>query len=119
MKHVITALVGSLALYAVSPNGLAAEAGARAPQEIVKFGDLDLTRPAGAQELYRRITRAARDVCDAAIPGRLAVAIAHRRCTEQAVARAVATVDNPLLTERYEQKSHREILQPLQVGLNR
>ena len=85
----------------------------------VAGGVRDLTRPAGAQELYRRITRAARDVCATAIPGRFAVASAHRRCTDQAIARAVATVDNPLLTERYEQKSHREILRPQQVGLNR
>jgi UrcA family protein len=119
MNHVITAFVGSLALYAVSSNGLAAEAGTHAPQEIVKFGDLDLTRSAGAQELYRRITRAARDVCATATPGRFPVATAHRGCTDQAIARAVATVDNPLLTERYEQKSHRQILQPQQVGLNR
>jgi UrcA family protein len=118
MKHVFTTLIGALALYAVAPNGLAAESSADVPQKIVKFGDLDLTRPAGAQELYRRITRAAADVCETASGGS-AVAIADRLCANQAIARAVATIHSALLTEHYEQKTHREILQPQPVGLNR
>jgi UrcA family protein len=119
MKHAFTTLIGALALYAVAPNGLAAESSADVPQKIVKFGDLDLTRPAGAQELYRRITRAAADVCETVSSGGSAVAIADRLCAKQAIARAVATIHSALLTEHYEQKTHREILQPQQVGLNR
>ena len=119
MKHAITSLIGALALYAASPNGLAAEVPADVPQQIVKFGDLDVTRPAGAQELYRRITHAARDVCETVSAGGSATAIANRLCTDRAIARAVAAVDSPLLTDRYEQKTHRQILQPQQLGLNR
>ncbi len=121
MKHVVTTLIGALALYAVSPNGLAAEAPAPAsvPQEIVKFADLDLTRPAGAQELYRRIAHAARDVCETGSAGGSALAIAYGLCIDRAIADAVATVGSPLLTERYEHKKQREILPPQQSGLNR
>jgi UrcA family protein len=119
MKHVVTTLIGTLALYAASPNGLAADASASVRQEVVKFGDLDLTRPDGAQELYRRIKHAARDVCETVSSGGSAVAIANLMCTDQAIARAVTTVDSPLLTQRYEHKTHREILQPQQAGLNR
>jgi len=50
MKHVIPTLVGALTLYTMSPSGLAAPAHDDAVrQEIVRFGDLDLTRPADAQ----------------------------------------------------------------------
>ena len=66
MKHVIPTLVGALTLYTMSPSGLAAPAHDDAVrQEIVRFGDLDLTRPADAQELYRRIKHAAHHVCEA------------------------------------------------------
>ena len=65
MKHVITTVVGALALYTTSPSGLAAPAPDDAVrQEIVRFGDLDLTRAADAQELYRRIRNAAHKVCE-------------------------------------------------------
>ncbi|HVP34540.1 MAG TPA: UrcA family protein [Steroidobacteraceae bacterium] len=121
MKHLVTTLVGALALYTASGDGLAAEAPAPAnvPREIVKFGDLDLTRPAGAQELYRRITHAARDVCETVSSGGSAIAIANGLCIDRAVADAVATIDSPLLTEHYQHTTHREILQRQQVGLNR
>ena len=119
MKHAITSLIGALALYAASPSGVAAEVPADVPREIVKFGDLDLTRPAGAQELYRRISHAAQDVCETVSSGGSATTIANRLCADQAIARAIVAIDSPLLTERFEQKTHREILQPQQLGLNR
>jgi len=33
------------------------------PTAVVKFGDLDTTHPAGKEELYRRLSRAAQAVC--------------------------------------------------------
>lgn len=119
MKHVVTALIGTLALYAVAANAFASEASDALPQEIVRFGDLDLTRPAGAQELYSRITRAARDVCQIDTFGGSFVVVANRLCTDRAIARAVEEIDAPLLTERHQQKSHQDILKVQQVGLNR
>jgi UrcA family protein len=38
------------------------------PTAVVKFRDLDTTRPAGKEELYRRLTRAARAVCSPVDP---------------------------------------------------
>jgi UrcA family protein len=119
MRHVVTTLIGAWALYASSLNTFAAEVHDGVPQEIVRFGDLDLARTADAHELYRRIDRAARDVCETVSSGIAAMATRNRLCTEQAIAGAVAAVDSPFLTERYEQKTHRAILQPQQVGLNR
>jgi hypothetical protein len=84
----------------------------------VRFGDLDLTRAAGAQELYRRITHAARDVCETIGPGGSAVGIRNRACIDRAIARAVVDIDSPLLTERYERQTRRRIL-PLQQASRR
>jgi UrcA family protein len=119
MKHFATTIIGALALYAISPNSLAVAAPDGARQETVKFGDLDLTRPAAAQELYRRIERAASDVCDPYVPGSYVRSIRYRDCMDQAIGRAVADVAAPLLTARYEALTGRQILQPQQAGLNR
>ena len=120
MKHAVTTLIGVLALYTIPPSALAGTApddGVR--QETVRFGDLDLTRPAGAQELYRRITHAARDVCETFSPGGSAVGISNRVCIDRAIAQAVADIDSPLLTERYERQTRRQILPLQQALLNR
>jgi UrcA family protein len=120
MKHVITTLVGALALYTMSPSGLAAAApDDRVRQEIVRFGDLDLTRPADAQELYRRIRHAARTVCEPIGQGGSPLALSDRSCVVQAIARAVAEVNSPLLTERYAGQARRQILPVQQARLNR
>ena len=118
MKHAVTTLIAALTLCTVAPHAIAAGASANVPEETVKFGDLDLTHSAGAQELYRRITHAARDVCETVSSGGSVTAIANDLCIDRAIARAVTAIDSPLLTERYEQKTHREILQPQQVRLN-
>jgi len=119
MKHLATTLIGALTLYAISPGSLAATAPDGTRQETVKFADLDLTRPAGAQELYHRIEHAASDVCDPYVPGRHIVLIRYRDCMDQAIGRAVAEVDAPLLTARYEALMGAQILQPQPAGLNR
>src|ERR1700746_1712793 len=84
MKHVIPPLVGALTLYTMSPSGLAAPAHDDAVrQEIVRFGDLDLTRPADAQELFRRIKHAAHHVCEAIGFGDPTIAMSDRICIDQ------------------------------------
>jgi UrcA family protein len=119
MKHVITTFVGALALYALSPSGLAAAPpDATVRQEIVRFADLDLTRPATAQELYRRIKHAARNVCDAISFGDSPIAMLDRSCIDQATARAVADINSPLLT-RYAGQTRPQILPVQQARLNR
>ena len=119
MRHFATTIIGALTLYAISPSGLAAAAPDGARQVTVKFYDLDLTRLAGAQELYRRIEHAARDVCDPYASGRYVLSMPYRDCKNQAIRRAVADVDAPLLTARYQALTGRQILRPQQTGLNR
>ena len=100
MRHFATTIIGALTLYAISPSGLAAAAPDGARQVTVKFYDLDLTRLAGAQELYRRIEHAARDVCEplGADPYGLA---AYMTCRKSAIARALRDIGAPLLTEHH------------------
>ena len=112
MKHLATTFIGALTLCAISPSGLAATASDELRREVVRFADLDLTRPAGAQQLYRRIERAAQEVC-AAYGSRGY----DRSCADAAIGRAVAEVGAPLLTAQRQTLAHRQTLQPRQARL--
>jgi UrcA family protein len=71
-------------------------------QVQVKFADLNINTPDGAAVLYHRIRVAAGQVCT--FPGNqdLTVLAKTQACTNQAVAHAVATVNNPTLTGIYD-----------------
>ena len=66
-------------------------------RQVVRFADLDLTREAGAATLLGRLQAAAREVCE---PLKSEWLDSHR-CMDQALARAVAEVNAPALTDRY------------------
>jgi UrcA family protein len=71
--------------------------------ETVKFQDLNVGSPAGAEALYTRIHSAAKRVC-ASPPGwpeQVSAAI----CAKDAEARAIAKVNVPLLTAYYRTKT--------------
>ena len=53
MKHFASTLITALTLHAVSPVGLAAAVPGDVRREVVRFADLDLTRPAGAPDSAR------------------------------------------------------------------
>ena len=81
--------------------------------EIVKFHDLNVDTPSGAQALYVRIHAAAKRVCsDSDAIWRLAEA----KCAREAEARAVAKLGLPQLTAVYQMKTGQ---QPLPVIANR
>ena len=63
----------------------------------VSYGDLDLSSPAGANTLYRRIQAAARQVCGHA-GADLIEQSTWRGCYRNAIGEAVDKVNNPLLT---------------------
>ena len=79
-------------------------------RRTVHFADLDLARAVDATVLYGRIHNAAGEVC-ARLAGRdlKSLALAHS-CVEQAVARAVADVNAPVLTSYYLQKAQPRVL---------
>ena len=70
---------------------------------VVKFGDLDATRPAGKEALYRRLTRAARVVCRSLEPSdsvtKTLLIAPYKACLEHAVFGAVAQIARPEFTD--------------------
>jgi|HubBroStandDraft_2_1064218.scaffolds.fasta_scaffold134423_2 UrcA family protein len=73
------------------------------PNALVKFGDVDTARPAGKEELYRRLTRAARTVCHSLDPSEsgtnLMLIPLHKACIDQAISGAVAKINLPDFTD--------------------
>jgi UrcA family protein len=112
MKDLATSLFGALTLYAVSTAGFAAVPAVDVHQQLVRYADLDLTQPAGAQELYYRIQYAAHNVCQTYDRR------TDRDCVKHSITRAVADVGAPLLTTRYQIATHRQPAQPRQARLD-
>ena len=75
--------------------------------DVVKFGDLNLQSPAGAEELYRRIQRAATKVCWEPTDPHVLSSRDRRDCVERAVAKAVGDVNNGYLTALYTKKTNK------------
>jgi UrcA family protein len=99
MKQLSTTLVGVLMLHVISPGALAAAPADDLRREVVRFGDLDLTRAADVQVLYSRIRRAAREVCPQYGPVGY-----DRSCAQRATESAVTNVVAPLLA------AHQQVL---------
>jgi UrcA family protein len=77
----------------------------------VKYGDLDLSRTAGAANLYSRIQTAARAVCGSPISSGVREALLlSRHCIDQSIARAVADVNAPTLTSYYLMKTKHAVM---------
>ena len=95
--HVITLTLSSLlgvgaAACAANPAQAAEPAGIK-----VSYRDLNLSRSADVQTLYRRIEHAAASACNAVEPRELARHLAYVRCYDAAVEAAVAEVRSPEL----------------------
>jgi UrcA family protein len=78
--------------------------GAEPTKLVVHYADLSLVNPRGVEELYRRITAAAHQVCDSrdrSLQGQALDGI----CKKQSIARAVAVVNQPALTAFYARKT--------------
>jgi UrcA family protein len=67
----------------------------------VRYAELDVTKPAGAQALYRMIQQAAYDVCDGYVGRFSRMQTVNSACYKSAVANAVAAVGSPQLTALY------------------
>jgi UrcA family protein len=86
----------------------AAQAGEPAdarPHKVVSFKDLNLSTIEGAEVLYKRIKSAAIEVCGVSDSFDLARMYVPRTCINEAVSRAVAEVNRPMLTSLYQAKT--------------
>jgi UrcA family protein len=71
---------------------------------VVKYADLDLSTPQGATSLYNRIRFASETVCPPSDHGDLAAIARSQKCLKQAIAGAVAKVNQPTLSAVYAAK---------------
>jgi UrcA family protein len=69
------------------------------PSVVVKYSEASLATDSGVQDLYRRITYAARKVCPEATFGDLSAAMHAKVCQDEAIARAIRQIDNSRLAE--------------------
>lgn len=91
---------------ALSVCGFAAAAAPRgeANSVVVRYGDLNLNSQAGIAVLHKRISNAAKTVCDTLDTRILGLRDAHDACVADAIADGVAAVGNPNLTQFHDTK---------------
>jgi UrcA family protein len=68
-------------------------------RQVVRFADLDLTEPWGAETLMTRIKAAARNVCSPMPTRELYQLPQYNQCMHDAIDGAVAQADSPLLDD--------------------
>ena len=69
------------------------------PSRRVSYADLDISKPAGAKVLYRRIEAAAHQVCGFEGMKGLAATDRSRACIDQAITAAVTQVNSVALSD--------------------
>ena len=84
------------------------------PTTIVKYGDLDVATSQGAATLYNRIRFASEGLCSPLNDhGDFRAAFRWQKCVKQAIAGAVAKVNQPALSAVYATKYG--VLQPAKI----
>ena len=89
-------LCGAIALCTLQVTAQAADDAL--PSKRVSYADLDISKPAGAKVLYRRIVRAANDVCYVSGLDSFGAAQLMNRCVDSAIDAAVKDVGSPALS---------------------
>jgi UrcA family protein len=89
-------LCGAIALCTLQVTARAADEGL--PSRRVSYADLDISKPAGAKVLYRRIVKAANEVCDSPGLKTLGTAQVINSCVNHAIDKAVKDVGSPALS---------------------
>jgi UrcA family protein len=97
-KSAAGAAAMALACVFVVSSAFAGDPNDQLRTENVKFQDLNLANTAGADALYTRIQSAAERVCAVSGEPKLGAASASRKCTKEAVTRAVEKLDLATLT---------------------
>jgi UrcA family protein len=92
----IACIVGTAALGGLSSGALASDQ--NPPSKVIHFSDLDISKPAGAAALLRRIRVAAQDVCQQSTGGDPILQMAGGHCIQKAIDDAVRKIDAPALT---------------------
>jgi UrcA family protein len=107
VKNTLQIVWGIFASMAIAWGGgntaQAGEPGNAVPHKVVSFRDLNLNSAEGVEVLYKRIRSAAHEVC--ADPLRYDLSeFKLRPCIDEAMSRAIAQVNSPMLTSLYQSK---------------
>jgi UrcA family protein len=100
-------LLGAVATVAALPA--TAEGLDEPPQFTVKFGDLNISSPQGADALYARIKSAAKAVCPRIDERDLGQKIELKACVDHAISTAVIQVNAPELSAVYTKSTGKEV----------
>ena len=93
-------LIAIAALAAIAAPA-AAQVSPDARQIVVKYADLDLTRPAGADAMIARIRQASTVACSGFSTREFSQAAKHKACMTETMAAAVRQVNSPLVSARF------------------
>ena len=100
-------LVASAALVFAAQGAMAADSiniGYTQLSETVSYADLDINKTEGAQALYSRLNRAAKNVCAPLRDRNLERHVKYRSCVSEAIANAVGEINQPLLTQHHKSR---------------
>ena len=104
-------------LIGLAPIAAVAAQGSRLPPEgpavVVKYADLDISTPQGAEKLYTRIESAAVQLCPQVAFAELQRYAVSLRCRNDVVARAVSSINSPQLAAVYASRTHRAAHSPV------
>ncbi len=103
MKTTIGVMAVMMALASVAVQATETAVG-EPRQRVVPYSDLNLSNPAGAAVLYKRISHAAHVVCALPQPWDGVMVARMRNCVRTALARSVSHVNAPELTRLFESK---------------
>lgn len=102
-KKAACVAIGAAAFSLVSLN--AAAVSVDPPRQKVDFGDLDLSKRADTERLYRRLRIASEQVCGIWNRSTTRVAPARKQCAATALSNAVNDVGNPALLALHNAKT--------------
>jgi UrcA family protein len=104
MRSKIQMLLLSTLVVVASPFA-SADTAVTVKSEVVRYDDVRIISAVGAAVLYGRIHTAAERACGGPVDSlQLAQKTRHKACVEEAVAKAVADVNNSMLTWYYDNK---------------
>jgi UrcA family protein len=99
--NTVNRIAAFIALVSVTGLAFGAANSDNPPQRTVSYSDLNLSHKAGAATLYSRIKSAAHAVCEPQLDRELVMRTNYQRCVDEAIGRAVADVNAPVLAALY------------------
>ena len=103
--HGLNRIVGLIVLASFTSLAFGGATSDNPPQRVVSYADLNITHTTGAETLLFRIKSAAREVCAPLLNPAVVAAATYKQCLSQAVGRAVADVNAPVLAQVYGEAS--------------